>query len=281
MAVPRFAAGAVELLVPVLRGPWLRRQRSDDEARILALFQELRFGDQTAGARPTLVGSVGELREDAGCPLGGLVQLAGPVHLGADDPAQPLVAFQAGDIIDLVLFALFHQFFATEAGVGSLHDLHLGPALADLSQDGPTSLTDPALPSWSYGRRRTRSNWSPAKISGETRRYLGRCSDAVCDDRKPWRYDWIRFCNGAGGELEQIQFLLGHASVQTTERYWVQAEIQRCGRRSIPEIAAKPTAIIRCISVSGGGPPAAETLRRNARRRQAMICARVMVRKAK
>jgi integrase len=26
-------------------------------------------------------------------------------------------------------------------------------------------------------------------------------------------------CHLAGGELEQIQFLLGHASVQTTERY--------------------------------------------------------------
>jgi hypothetical protein len=26
-------------------------------------------------------------------------------------------------------------------------------------------------------------------------------------------------CHGAGGELEQIQFLLGHASAQTTERY--------------------------------------------------------------
>jgi integrase len=28
-----------------------------------------------------------------------------------------------------------------------------------------------------------------------------------------------RLCHGAGGELEQIQFLLRHASVQTTERY--------------------------------------------------------------
>lgn len=28
-----------------------------------------------------------------------------------------------------------------------------------------------------------------------------------------------RLCHDAGGELEQIQFLLGHASVQTTERY--------------------------------------------------------------
>ena len=28
-----------------------------------------------------------------------------------------------------------------------------------------------------------------------------------------------RLCHMAGGELDQIQFLLGHASVQTTERY--------------------------------------------------------------
>lgn len=28
-----------------------------------------------------------------------------------------------------------------------------------------------------------------------------------------------RLCHAAGGELEQIQFLLGHASVQITERY--------------------------------------------------------------
>ena len=28
-----------------------------------------------------------------------------------------------------------------------------------------------------------------------------------------------RLCKVAGGELEQIQFLLGHVSVQTTERY--------------------------------------------------------------
>jgi len=31
-----------------------------------------------------------------------------------------------------------------------------------------------------------------------------------------------RLCHAAGGELEQIQFLLGHASVRTTERYYAQ-----------------------------------------------------------
>jgi site-specific recombinase XerD len=29
-----------------------------------------------------------------------------------------------------------------------------------------------------------------------------------------------RLCHQAGGELDQIQFLLGHVSVQTTERYF-------------------------------------------------------------
>ena len=33
------------------------------------------------------------------------------------------------------------------------------------------------------------------------------------------RRSCARICHGCGGELEQIQFLLGHASVQTTERY--------------------------------------------------------------
>ena len=28
-----------------------------------------------------------------------------------------------------------------------------------------------------------------------------------------------RLCHKSGGELEQIQFLLGHVNVQTTERY--------------------------------------------------------------
>jgi site-specific recombinase XerC len=33
------------------------------------------------------------------------------------------------------------------------------------------------------------------------------------------RRSCAKFCRAAGGELEQIQLMLGHASVQTTERY--------------------------------------------------------------
>jgi integrase len=33
------------------------------------------------------------------------------------------------------------------------------------------------------------------------------------------RRTFARFCHLAGGELDQIQFLLGHVSIQTTERY--------------------------------------------------------------
>ncbi|MBN1570121.1 MAG: site-specific integrase [Acidobacteria bacterium] len=33
------------------------------------------------------------------------------------------------------------------------------------------------------------------------------------------RRSCARLCHAAGGELEQIQFLLGHVSIQTTEKY--------------------------------------------------------------
>jgi site-specific recombinase XerD len=36
------------------------------------------------------------------------------------------------------------------------------------------------------------------------------------------RRSCARFCHDSGGELEQIQFLLGHVSVQTTEKYYAQ-----------------------------------------------------------
>ena len=37
--------------------------------------------------------------------------------------------------------------------------------------------------------------------------------------RHDLRRTCARLCHLAGGELEQIQFLLGHVSIQTTERY--------------------------------------------------------------
>jgi len=44
---------------------------------------------------------------------------------------------------------------------------------------------------------------------------IGVSKPAVHDLRR----SCARLCRAAGGELEQIQFLLGHVSVQTTERY--------------------------------------------------------------
>jgi integrase len=49
-----------------------------------------------------------------------------------------------------------------------------------------------------------------------------RCCAKVALDRiapHDLRRTCAKLCHSNGGELEQIQFLLGHASVQTTERY--------------------------------------------------------------
>ena len=52
---------------------------------------------------------------------------------------------------------------------------------------------------------------------GHVLRPVGR-GDHVLGERMT-RRSCAKMCRAAGGELEQIQLLLGHASVQTTERY--------------------------------------------------------------
>jgi integrase/recombinase XerD len=42
---------------------------------------------------------------------------------------------------------------------------------------------------------------------------------AACNARFDLRRTCAKLCRKAGGDIEQIQMLLGHASIQTTERY--------------------------------------------------------------
>jgi len=75
--------------------PLIGRERSDHEARVLALVEELRLGHDTPRLRPALVSSVRELSEDARRLAAALVQYARLLHLGADDPREALIARQA------------------------------------------------------------------------------------------------------------------------------------------------------------------------------------------
>ncbi len=73
------------------------------------------------------------------------------MHLLPDDLCQPFVARQAEHIVDMILLAPAHQFFAAEARVGAEHDLHPRPALPQLRHDA-TDLFDRTLGSILIGR---------------------------------------------------------------------------------------------------------------------------------
>ena len=62
------------------------------------------------------------------------------------------------------------------------------------------------------------NEFSPKVIWGVVKQASARCGLANVAPHD-LRRTCARLCHQAGGELEQIQFLLGHVSVQTTERY--------------------------------------------------------------
>jgi integrase len=62
------------------------------------------------------------------------------------------------------------------------------------------------------------NGFSPKVIWGVVKRASAACGLANIAPHD-LRRTCARLCHLAGGELEQIQFLLGHVSVQTTERY--------------------------------------------------------------
>jgi integrase len=64
---------------------------------------------------------------------------------------------------------------------------------------------------WGYGLT-SKSIWHVVKVAAQR---IGIPNLALHDLRRTC----ARLCHLAGGELEQIQFLLGHVSVLTTERY--------------------------------------------------------------
>ena len=78
--------------------------------------------------------------------------------------------------------------------------------------------TSPVFRAINKARRIATSGFSPKVIWDVVKAGSAKCGlDRVAPhDLRP---TCARLCHEAGGELEQIQFLLGHVSVQTTERY--------------------------------------------------------------
>jgi integrase len=78
--------------------------------------------------------------------------------------------------------------------------------------------TGPVFRGINKAQRVAKTAFSPKVIWGMVKAASSKCS---LENVAPHdlRRTCARLCDEAGGELEQIQFLLGHVSVQTTERY--------------------------------------------------------------
>jgi integrase len=71
--------------------------------------------------------------------------------------------------------------------------------------------------------RDTLSDWAVWSVVEQSSKQIG-IEHFGAHDR---RHTCAKLCCKNGGDLEQIKFLLGHSSIQTTERYWDRSRISR------------------------------------------------------
>ena len=134
-AVLHIAARAVDVLVEERCGTLGCIERGDDEARIGLPACPFGLADHAAFVAPAVQRAPHEVPE-AACrsPGGGRLPLGG-FELAPDPGDQAIVSCQAEHIVDAIVLAPRHQRLAGKAAVGPQDDLHLRPALADLSDD--------------------------------------------------------------------------------------------------------------------------------------------------
>jgi integrase len=93
-----------------------------------------------------------------------------------------------------------------------LREEHL--AIADLIGKGGQVRTVP-VPTWGQSG----ADGMTPKVLWEIVKDVAACAGIERLAPHDLRRTCARLCHLAGGELDQIQFLLGHVSIQTTERY--------------------------------------------------------------